>query len=228
MRKTIKARRLKESEMPERAKLYEVRGFRDVTVEERQTDGSVDQVTLEYRMGENDVGYFAHEYLPEGMSKDGARRIDITAVVVNHEERFVKWYLYDIKAALAGEHTVVTLYNQWNAGVRYLRQYILKRVAGYPETPDLGVITRRYDEEKMKRLRDDCRRYCDEMERPSATMTLPQRKKRTDIAKYRARLKAAQAILDGTFLTEDGTDTYKIHIRLLCEDSRIYKMRFPI
>ena len=44
----IKAKRLKEMDEPGKTELYEVRTSRNIVVEEKQADGSLDQVTLNY------------------------------------------------------------------------------------------------------------------------------------------------------------------------------------
>jgi len=224
----IKARRLRASEIPERAALYGVWESRDIAVEEKQKDGSLDRVTLQYRLGDGDTGYFAKEYLPEGVNKTGAKRIDITAVMAEHAKKCVRWHLYDIKDTLAGENTVVQLHDQWSCGLGYL-QNVLKQLPGYTVRPDLGVITRSYDRDRMIRLREEYQKRCDEAERDTQGMSLAQRKKRTDIAKYRGTLRAAEAILNGRFQAESGDDTYVIHIRQLSyQNNQIYKMEFIV
>lgn len=225
----IRAIKLKESDRPRRTALYEVTGSRVITAEEKHDDGSLEQVVLDFCINGVSRGYYASEYRPENVPKDGAKVIDITAAIVDHREKCVRWHLYDIKATLAGYDTVTKLYNQWNCGLLYLRENILRELPGYLSVPDLGVITRVYDEDRMKRLRDEYRKHCDEIENVSGIMTLSQRKKRTDIGKYRAGLRAAQAILDRTFQPEDEADTYNIQIRLLCQEgNQVYKTRFPI
>lgn len=226
----IKAKRLKGSEMPGPTALYEVQSSRDIAVEEEhESDGSLDQVILEYHVGDDDIGYFAKEYRPDGVRKEGTKVIDITAVMLDHKKKHVRWHIYDIKATLAGENTVVKLHNQWSFGLRHLEQSILSQLQGYSAIPDLGVITRCYDEARMKRLKDIFQRQCDEIENYPKRMTLAQQKKRADIVKYRGYLKAIQAILDGVFQAENGEATYKIHIRNLSEENgQIYKMRFPV
>lgn len=225
----IKARKLKKTEMPEKTALYEVRNSCDITVEEKQDDGSLDQVILEYQLGSDDTGYFAKEYRPENVKKEGSKVIDITAVMLNHDKKCVRWHLYDIKDTLAGDGTVTKLYNQWNSGLRYLQNNILDQASAYSMAPDLGVITRCYDEERMKRLKNEYQKLCDGAEKPPEDMPLSKRKKRPDIAKCRGTLKAVQAILDRSFQGEEKGDTYDIHIRqLVCEDDRIYKMKFSV
>ncbi len=229
---TIKAIKLKDPATPQKGKLYEVE-FREtpclIPVEEKHEDGSLDQVVLDYHMEEGETGYFSKEYLPDNMSRDGAKRIDITAVMLNHQKRYVRWHLYDIKRTMAGENTVVTLSDQWNAGLGYLQQTVLNQIPEYLVTPDLGVITSNYDEERMKRLRDRAGKDCEEAGNSRQNLTLPQRKKRVDIAKYRAIFQASQAILDRKFQTEDGRNTYEIHIRIMNhEKGQPYQLNFPV
>lgn len=225
----IRARKLKEGEIPEKTGLYEVRDSCNIAVEEKQADNSCDWVILEYDVESGDVGYFAKEYRPAGIQKTGAKVIDITAVLQKDKGKCVRWHLYDIKDTLAGEHTVVQLYNQWNFGLQYLQQSILDQMPEHLEIPNLGVITRYYDEERMQRLRNDYQKQCDEIENGSENIMLSQQKKRPEIGKCRGILKAAKAILDRRFQTEDECNTYKIHIKqMICEEERIYKIRFSV
>lgn len=225
----IKAIRLKEAKIPEKTAMYEVRNSRDIVVEEIQKNGSCDRVTLRYCVENDDIGYFAREYRPEGVPKEGAKVIDITAAMLNRGEKKLKWYLYDIKDTLAGDHTVVKLHDQWNAGLQYLKQNILDQKPEYLKVPDLGVITRFYDEKRMERLRDYYQGQCDEIENFSGRMSLAQQKKRVNIGEYRGYQKAAQAILDRKFCTDTGDDTYIIHIRYLNNGAEgSYQMDFSV
>ncbi|MDE7325781.1 MAG: hypothetical protein K2N63_05840 [Lachnospiraceae bacterium] len=225
----IKARKLKSSEIPQKTELYEVGSSRDILVEEKQRDGSLDQVTLEYCIKKGDTGYFAKEYRPTGVDKEGAKVIDITSVMLDCENQCVRWHLYDIKDTLAGEDTAVKLYGQWSSGLCYLQQNILAQLQGYSEVADLGVITRCYDKEKMEHIRNKYQKLCDKIKNDRQGMTLAQRKGRSEIAKYKGKLKAIQAILDNCFQPDNEIATYKIHIRKLnYEKDQVYQMRFPV
>lgn len=220
---TINARKLKDNEIPGKTELYEVAHSCEIMAEEEQRDGSLDRVVLIYDMQEGDVGYFAKEYRPHNIQKTGAKVIDITAVMLSHTKKCIRWHLYDIKDTLAGENTVVKLYNQWNAGLQYLQQNILKTAPEYEVVSDLGVIVRDYDEERMERLKKEYQGFCKEAEDHSRQMTLAQRKRRTNISKYRGVLWAAEAILDRKIHLESGDDIYEIHIRMLCEKGQVYE-----
>lgn len=209
--------------------LYKVENSREILVEEKQLDGSLDQVILEYCVKKGDIGYFAKEYRLEGVKKEGSKVIDITSVMLDCEKQCVRWHLYDIKDTLSGEDTAVKLYGQWNSGLCYLQQNILNQLQDYSEIEDLGVITRCYDKEKMKRLGDKYQELCNKIENDQQGRTLAQRKGRLEIAKYKGKLKAIQAILNNSFQPENGIATYKIHIRQLNHDNdKIYKMRLPV
>ena len=61
----IRARKLKESEVPGKTELYEIREPCKIMVEEIQADGSKDKVVLDYCVGNGSVGYFGKEYRPD-------------------------------------------------------------------------------------------------------------------------------------------------------------------
>lgn len=63
--------KLKAGAIPERTKLYSFDYSRDVLVEERQNDGTCDQVIIRYIIGESEEGLFAKEYWPDNILKDG-------------------------------------------------------------------------------------------------------------------------------------------------------------
>lgn len=226
----IRAVKYKKTKNVDRTKLYEVMENCNISIKEKQQkDDSVDQVTLEFILKDDEIGYFAHEYRPENVPEDGAKLIDITAAIVSPAKKCIKWHLYDMKGTLAIDYTVKKLYQQWNAGLRHLHQGILEQLPEYTKTPDLGILARNYDEEKMKQIRDVYQQKCDEIENSSQNMTLAQRKDRMNIAKYRGMRKAAQGILDRRFQAENGIDTYDIHIKLLRqENEQLYSMRFPV
>ena len=227
---TIEALRLRDTENPGKTALYEVRKSREIIVEEKQNDGSLDQVILEYCIeDENMIGYFAKEYRPAGVEKSGAKKIDITALVVDHSSACVRWHLYDVKDTLAGGYTIVKLYDQWNAGLDYLHKNVLSHVERYTLEPHLGVITRKYEKERMERLRDEYQKRCDKRNRSQDGMSLSMQKAGMNLPMEKAVLKAATAILNKEFQSEDRSDTYEILLKYLdTEDDRTYKVRIQI
>ncbi len=85
----IKASKLNNFDTPKRTALYKVVNSRDILVEEKQQDGSMDQVILEYCVKEGNIGYFAKEYRPASVKKEGAKVIDITAIMLDCEKKCV-------------------------------------------------------------------------------------------------------------------------------------------
>lgn len=121
----IQAKELRMGDKPGKTQLYRLAESCCFPVEEYQEDGSVDRVTMSYRIERNESGYFAREYRPTGVEKTGTKVIDITAVMINPMTRYIRWYLYDIKDTLAGGGTVLKLCDQWNAGLKHLTKGIL-------------------------------------------------------------------------------------------------------
>lgn len=75
---------------------------------------------IKISLEDNEAEYFVSsvsEYRPDGVKKEGSKVIDITAVILSHDEKYIRWHLYDIKRTLAGAATIIKLFNQWNAGL---------------------------------------------------------------------------------------------------------------
>lgn len=119
--------------------------------------------------------------------------------MIDEINKCIRWHLYDMKVSLAGADTVVTLYNQWNMGLKYLQQGILTKKAEYEMSPNLGVITRNYDRSRMERIKEEYQKNCDDIRNNRCGQTLSIRKRRPEIGKYTAVLKASQEILNGEF-----------------------------
>lgn len=69
-------------------------------------------------------------------------------------------------------------------------------------SPNLGVITRNYDRSRMERIKEEYQKNCDDIRNNRCGQTLSIRKRRPEIGKYTAVLKASQEILNGEFCAE--------------------------
>lgn len=211
----IKASRLKKHVECEKRKLYKFVGDNIVPVKENQADGSIDIVLLKYYMQDDEEGYFSKEYIPEGMKKDGAKSLDITAFVINHDKKCIRWILYDMKGKLAGETTTVDICDKWNAGLDYIQTSVLNKLSDYKMESNLGVIAREYDRNRMKRLQEKYEGLCHEIDEKQSELPIAMRKRKTNISKYKAIYRASEMILNGKFLQQNGENTYDIHVKLL-------------
>lgn len=82
----IKAIRLKDSDVPERTKLYEVGKSRDIEVVETQDDGSFDQVTLEFHVESSD-----HYVINQGNEGGGLRQIWHLTISINTASGYLQF-----------------------------------------------------------------------------------------------------------------------------------------
>lgn len=213
----INAIRLKQNKAPGPTALYELKTDREIEVQEYQTsDQSVDQVILHFRLCEGELGYFSKEYRPQGVEEKGAKKIDITAAVVNQAEQQIKWYLYDIKRTFGGRDVLVHLWNQWNSAWIYLQEHIVQP-SGCQEEPHLGVFTRTFERERIEKDLQDCKNACEGiLSKDDTKITLALRKRTTEIARLRQFCMVEQAVLDGKFWVADHPDReYDIDIQYL-------------
>lgn len=208
--------------------LYEITKSRMIPFEEWQADGSKDKVLLHFNIAQNEKGYYAEEYLPNGIPKNGNKFIDITAIKRNDAKKIISWHLYDVKKSLKGEHTAIHLCAQWNAGLKHLRQAIRPESQVLEEHPDVGVFTRYYDEKEMQETKDFVERLIESLKEHGA-MPLAMKKSYLKLPQYQAQLAAVEMILNKKFCPEDETSTYDIHIEYLEKvEDRVFQKNFEI
>ena len=79
----IHGRRLKKGREPIKGVLNEFSDSRVITFTEQEVGDVVD---VEYRLNENEKGYFSEEYRADTISKEDAKAVDITAFIINEKE----------------------------------------------------------------------------------------------------------------------------------------------
>lgn len=167
-------------------------------VESQQLDGSADYTLLHYLLQDGDKAYFSEEYLPAGMSKRGAKKPDITAIVENPAAQKAKWFIYDMKDTVNNVQTAGKLCSQWHEGIEHLKTEYLNTISDYQIENSVGVIMRYWSKDK---LLEDIQKYRERLEGKNQLLTA--RKVRTRANEYAERIRAAQFIIDGIFQDYD-------------------------
>lgn len=207
----MKAKKLEQGMDYEKRKMYWFDRPMDIAVEEKQDNGTLDRTILHYTVRDGDRAYFSEEYLPEGMSKDGVKMPDITAVLESGVEKRVKWYIYDMKDTVINAKTALKLCNQWHSGIEHIESRYLNDLDGYHVESSLGVISRFWSKDMLQKEKDACE---EKINQAGSGNLLTARKSRTVQDKYRQKVKAIQFILDGVFVDDietGGSMSYDIH-----------------
>lgn len=221
----MKAQKLRQGKGYDNRVMYCFDCSMDITVEEKQADSNtLDRTILHYTVRNGDRGYFSKEYIPDGMPKKGIKKPDITAMMENHAERKVKWYIYDLKDTVINTKTVLKLCNQWHSGIEHIKEQYLNDLNGYSIDSSLGVITRYWSKDKLQELQDG---YTEKINQEGRGGLLTARKSRANLEEYRQKVKAIQYILDEIFIDEDisgGKEAYNIHYVLMTTVDKITYM----
>lgn len=225
----MKAKKLEQGMSYEKSKMYWFDCPMDIAVEEKHGNGTLDRTILYYTVRDGDRAYFSEEYLPEGMSKDGVKKPDITAVLESSAEKRVKWYIYDMKDTVIRAETALKLCNQWHSGIGHIESQYLSGLDGYVIESSLGVISRFWSREMLQREKDE---YEEKIDQAGSGNLLTARKSRPKLAEYKQRVKAVQYILDGIFVDVNemgGMTSYDIrHISMVTADKTIYTAEMNI
>lgn len=171
----IQGSKLKQGEEPKKTALYEFREPRTISFLEKHTGETVD---VSFRLKGEQKGFYAEEYRPATISKDGAKVLDITAFILDEagETKTCGWYLFDVKTDVGGEDDIFHMWEQWTEGLQYLKNSVLNYLQGYRTQQHIGVITRHFDTERMDREIASRKERIAEME-SQARRTLAGRKK---------------------------------------------------
>ena len=195
----------------------------NILVVEPQDDGTSDQTTLIFALGEDECAYFSEEYRPVGMKKEGTKKPDITAIIENSNLKKIKWYIYDMKDTVNNAKTALKLCSQWHSGIEHISMEYLNSLNDYHIDHALGVITRCCNKEKLKK---EIERYSKKINDTNQLMTA--RKSRTKIIEYREKIRAMECIIKDVFEDyEEMTESvrrYEIeYIPLVSTDGLVYK-----
>ncbi len=207
----MKAKKLEQGMGYEKRKMYWIDCPMDIAVEEKQDNGTLDRTILHYAVRDGDKAYFSEEYLPEGISKDGVKMPDITAILESSAERRVKWYIYDMKDTVINAKTALKLCNQWHSGIEHIESRYLNDLDGYLVDGSLGVISRFWSREMLQKEKVI---YEEKLNLAGSSNLLTARKSRPKQVEYKQRVKAVQFILDGIFVDDNemgGRTSYDIH-----------------
>lgn len=225
----MKAKELEQGMSYEKSKMYWFDRPMDIAVEEKHDNGTLDRTILHYTVRDGDRAYFSEEYLPEGMSKDGVKKPDITSILENSTEKRVKWYLYDMKDTVIKADTALKLCNQWHSGIEHIESRYLSGLSGYAIESSLGVISRFWSREMLQKEKAI---YEGKLNQAGSYNLLTARKGRPKQAEYRQKVKAVQFILDGIFVDENvtgGMTSYDIcHVCMSTADKITYTAEMDI
>lgn len=207
----MKTQKLKQGSGYNKTVMYWFDYSRDITVEEKQVNGTLDRAILHYTVRDGDRAYFSKEYVPVKTPKEGTKKPDITAILESSAERKAKWYIYDMKDTINHSKTAMKLCNQWHSGIEHIEGQYLNGLDGYSIENSLGVISRYWDRDMLQKEKDAC---VEKIKQAGRNGLLTARKSRTKLNEYRQRAKAVQFILDGIFIDEEISGrrmSYNIH-----------------
>ena len=210
---------------PVKGSLNEV--VRDMTICfcEKQKDGTQDVVNLIFRLQGEQYGEYAEEFLPDTVMKNGHNVIDITALLMDEKNDKGIWYLLDVKKDVGGEDVIFHLMEQWKYSYQYLRNSVLNYVSSITFSDNLGVITRNFDEQRIRKAiasKEQVIHDCDVKAIPS----IAQAKKRNDNIKLKQEMKYLSDFLDRKFFYKDNLESRCFLFQVILEsteDEEVYQ-----
>lgn len=222
--KKIKGRKWR-STSPIKGNLNEVDKDMTIRFSEEQQDGTCDIVNLKFELKEEQYGEYAEEFLPDTVTKVGHNVIDITALLVDEINQKGIWYLLDVKADIGGEDVIFHLMEQWKCAYQYLRNSVLNYVSPIEFSDNLGIVTRNFDEQRVKKAIEQKENVIDDCD-GKAIKSIAEAKKRKDNIKLKQEVKYLSDFLDRKFYYKDSLESRCFTFRVIMEsteDKKEYK-----
>ncbi len=144
--------------------LYKVEKNQTIKIIEQQDDLN-DVVELEFMVNDNQYGIFGYEFKPEFVKKHGCKTADILCFFVDDNLKEVHTYIFDMKRNIIAfdvmweseklrkipVREIIDYISQIEASVRH-KNCLLQYMSEYCETQKLGIATRYFDQEKLRKL----------------------------------------------------------------------------
>lgn len=150
MSKTLKGNRRKDFI---KGQLNEISEDKTILFLEKDTK---DTVVIDIHLKNSEYAVYSEEYLPIELDVTGHKKADITVLLLDEERKHIKYYIADVKSNLTGPERICSLCEQWNAGLRYVRNHILSNFSEeFIEEEHIAVYTRSFDKPRIQRMIED-------------------------------------------------------------------------
>ena len=207
----FKAHRIKDFDNIQKNRLYQINHDNKISFVEQQEDGSKDTVDIFYAIKENQQGLYANEYKPSDIGD--CKVVDIFAMIYNKEpETQGKYllYMFDVKDTVGGKDVIFKLVEQWKDGLLH-KQSLVQYLRGYAGEEHIGVITREFDKNRIKREIDTLK--AENTECDKITIPLMQAKMKYYQLNNTKNIEVLENFLNGIFY--DGKDKIEYEVCLM-------------
>lgn len=155
----------KEGRPIQKSVLYRINETQVIQIEEvHEKEKTKELVNLEYDLGNQQYGIFAHEYRRPGTIKDGNKAADILACVVDESEKNVYTTICDVKSNISAFSNDLLKDNAMLTAIKEIRDFVEQIHAeilhknsfllyyaddGYTEFERIGIVTKHFESEKF-------------------------------------------------------------------------------
>lgn len=129
--------------------LYMIRHSRFIQFVEPQNGVNEDYVNVTFTLEDGQYGVFAHEYSPGFLN--APKKVDIFLLAIDENRKVCSSWILDVKVSVGGENVILHLMEQWEASYRH-KGIFLNYLNEFKETETIGVITRDYQAERIRKM----------------------------------------------------------------------------
>lgn len=200
MKKSIKGRRWTVNS-PQKTVLNEVLQNETIHFYEKDTK---DTVKISISLKENQYALYSEEYLPDTITADGHKKVDITTLIIDEKTGKGKYYLADVKSDIGGKEVIFHLCEQWNDGLKYLNYAIICYLSDNFEMEEhLMVITRDFDIGRIRRAIDAQKREIEKIEKNAESLLIAAKIRAQSVSAMRKKCEILENFANYKFCYKD-------------------------
>lgn len=208
--------------------LYRIDEDRIISIREEHdhcTDAEI--VHLEYRLKDGQYAVFGKEYRPPSISKHGCKSTDVLTCLIDDKDKKIYSLILDVKRNMSAfsddllkDGAILSAIKEVRGFIEQLHHTVLHKESflvyykdsGYTETAELGIATKRFENEKFLEVADFLEKL-PELENPSNMQPLLFCKLKNNLMPY-----MSEAVKMREFANKKVTisgNLYQLHVYLL-------------
>ena len=191
-----------------------------------------EQVELDYQLKDGQYGLYANEFRGQYTSKDGCKKADVLACVVDEKEKTVYTLIFDVKSNISAfsddlkkDEAVITAVKEVRDFIEQIHDSMLHKDSfmiylkdeGYKETVETAIVTKNFEKEKFIAVADYLENILDEKGTIQNIPELIKVKQRTLLLPYRGDIYKLRKFAERELLI--GNLVYELNVYLLGKHS---------
>ena len=224
--KEIPKKKVETNQIPKNQIYKIVESIKIPFVEEHEDHKEI--VYLDYQLEEKQYGLYANEFRGQFTVKDGCKKADVLACVVDDRMQKVYTLIFDVKSNISAfsddlnkDNAIITAVKEVRDFIEQIHDSIIHKESfmiylkdeGYAEELETAIVTKNFENTKFKEVADYLEKISSEKDIPSGIPKLTYYKQQTLLMPYKTEVHKLRKFSERKLLI--GTNEYNLTVYLL-------------